>query len=241
MARICSLVRLTLSAVTQSVLRCTALVGLWFFRGLGVGLGLLSALSLLGGVSAAHSAPRAALPYRSIVIRTAHEVWGLDAPVAVFAAQIQAESDWNPDAVSHVGARGLAQFMPDTAAWLPSVAPSDPLLASPAPHCPPWAIRALVAYNLWLSKRVQGATECDRAAFYLSAYNGGLGWVQRDKKRAAEHGGDPLLWRDVQPVNAGRSQAAKRENAAYPDKILARFQADYLAWGPGVGDACVCQ
>ncbi|WP_231559545.1 lytic transglycosylase domain-containing protein [Kocuria sp. ZOR0020] len=33
---------------------------------------------------------------------------------SVVAAQIQTESNWNPDAESPVGARGLAQFMPET-------------------------------------------------------------------------------------------------------------------------------
>jgi len=56
--------------------------------------------------------PQAALQYRSLLIRTAHADWGLDAPVAVFAAQVHQESAWRPDAVSHVGAQGLAQFMP---------------------------------------------------------------------------------------------------------------------------------
>lgn len=36
-------------------------------------------------------------------------------PVEVLAAQIAAESHWDPDAVSSAGARGIAQFMP--AVW----------------------------------------------------------------------------------------------------------------------------
>ena len=35
-------------------------------------------------------------------------------PLEVFAAQIAAESGWDPDAVSPAGARGIAQFMPAT-------------------------------------------------------------------------------------------------------------------------------
>lgn len=37
-------------------------------------------------------------------------------PVNLFLAQIQLESNWNPNAVSEAGAQGIAQFMPDTAA-----------------------------------------------------------------------------------------------------------------------------
>ena len=36
-------------------------------------------------------------------------------PEDLFARLVQQESNWNPDAVSHKGAMGLAQLMPDTA------------------------------------------------------------------------------------------------------------------------------
>ena len=77
--------------------------------------------------ASAHAAevtiPRAAQQYRATLVRAAHATWGLDAPVAVFAAQVHTESWWRNDTVSHAGAQGLAQFMPATARWLPSVAP----------------------------------------------------------------------------------------------------------------------
>lgn len=46
-------------------------------------------------------------------------------PEDLFARLVQAESNWNPGAVSHKGARGLAQLMPGTAAAL-GVDPDDP-------------------------------------------------------------------------------------------------------------------
>ena len=61
--------------------------------------------------------PAAAARYRLTLLREAHGQWGLDAPVAAFAAQVHQESGWNPQAVSRVGARGLAQFMPATTLW----------------------------------------------------------------------------------------------------------------------------
>ena len=71
--------------------------------------------------------PQAAQQYRALLVRTAHAVWGLDAPVAVLAAQIHQESAWNAQAISRVGAQGLAQFMPATATWIAGV---DPALAA---------------------------------------------------------------------------------------------------------------
>ena len=47
-------------------------------------------------------------------------------PEDLFLRLIQQESGWNPRAVSHAGARGLAQLMPGTAQLL-RVDPDDPL------------------------------------------------------------------------------------------------------------------
>ncbi|MEB4492761.1 lytic transglycosylase domain-containing protein, partial [Pasteurella multocida] len=69
--------------------------------------------------------------------------------------------------------------------------------------------------------------------FTLSAYNGGLGWVQRDKKKAQAQGLDPLLyWNNVEQVNAGRSRANFAENRGYPQRIIYRWQPIYKTWGP---------
>ena len=94
--------------------------------------------------------PPAAQQHKRTLTRIAHSEWGLGAPVAVFAAQIHQESAWRPDAVSHVGARGLAQFMPGTATWwceLVSLSASEC-----QPNNPTWAMRALVGYDKWLSR-----------------------------------------------------------------------------------------
>ena len=50
------------------------------------------------------------------------------APPSIIAAQIEQESDWNPDAVSPSGAEGIAQFLPTTwPKWSqPGQSPFDP-------------------------------------------------------------------------------------------------------------------
>ncbi|ELK5289676.1 transglycosylase SLT domain-containing protein [Salmonella enterica subsp. enterica] len=147
--------------------------------------------------------PRASLQWRNEVIRTAREIWGLNAPVADFAGQLHQESGWAPDALSPAGAQGMAQFMPATAKWVS---------------------------QLW--KSVLAKNSCQRMAFTLSAYNGGQGWVNRDKKLAAAKGLDASIWFEhVERVNAGRSAANWRENRHYSKAILYQHASRYLQWG----------
>lgn len=208
--------------------------GFWFAIGvmLAVILGIIGAGTC--NAAADVTIPRAAQQYRATLVRTAHATWGLDAPVAVFAAQVHTESWWRNDTVSHAGAQGLAQFMPATARWLPSVAPET---GKPAPFNPGWSLRALCVYDKWLWDRVAGHSDFERMAFTLSAYNGGLGWVNRDRKKARALGLDDRVWFDsVENVNAGRGRAAFAENRQYPRRILKERQRAYIkaGWGRGI-------
>lgn len=192
---------------------------------------LVSGLIFPREARAAVPIPAAAQQYRSVLIRAARCEAGLDAPVAVFAAQVEQESGWRPEAVSPVGALGLGQFMPGTAKDLGRTRPD---LGPASPTNPAWAIRAMVVYDLANLKRIQAASLCDAWALALMAYNGGLGWVWRDQAKAKSQGLDPGRGESVASVNAGRSLAAKRENTDYPRAILLKRQPKYLAWGPGI-------
>lgn len=182
----------------------------------------------------AQSVPGAAVGYRAELTRNARAVMGLNAPVALFAAQVHQESAWRPAAVSRVGAAGMAQFMPATAGWISGLFPE---LAANEPFNPTWSLRALVRYDDWLYARIAAANDCQRWAMTLSAYNGGLGWISRDQKLASSKGLDRLVWfESVETVNAGRSAANWRENRDYPRRIIYARQPAYVAagWGPGV-------
>lgn len=184
-----------------------------------------------GFFSQAHAAqpPAAAQQYRNDLIRNARLDWGLNAPVADFAAQLHQESGWNPRAVSPVGAQGLAQFMPATAKWISGIMPE---LKTNQPFNPAWSMRALTQYDRWIWQRVNASDDCQRMAMTLSGYNGGLGWVQRDQNLAAQRGLDRQRWfGHVATVNAGRSSANWRENRHYPQRILLELAPRYLTWG----------
>lgn len=193
---------------------------------------IILALYLVGGVlpaAAYEQIPATAARYRADLVRSARLAWGMEAPVATFAAQIHQESGWNTLAVSRVGARGLAQFMPATADWMGTLSPD---LATRAPENPTWALRALTTYDRWLWNRIQAASQCDRMAMTLSAYNGGLGWVYKDQARTAQAGDNRLLWwGHVEKANAGRRSADFAENRGYPVRILQTLEPRYALWG----------
>ena len=215
---------------TGAAILVIVLVALLFFADMSLAAG-----SAHAGETAI---PRAALQYRGQLIREARAVWGMEAPVAIFAAQIHTESNWRNDVTSFAGAQGLAQFMPSTAAWLPSVAPET---GTPAPFNPAWSLRACVTYDKWLYDRLRpmraaSLAVCERMAFTLSGYNGGIGWVGKDRALAARTGRNPDRWfGNVEDVNAGRNKSAIKENRRYVTLIFQR-QSAYTAagWGPGV-------
>lgn len=196
---------------------------------------IAAALAFAVGQSFAASAPRIpemSTRYRLALEREAVAQFGLDAPVARLAAQIHAESAWQSNAQSPY-AQGLAQFTPPTAQWLPTVCPS---VGEPDPWDPAWSLRAIACYDAWLHARVPAAASaCERWAFVLSSYNGGLRWLIRDRVQASAKGADPAHWfGHVERQNAGRSAAAFAENRGYVVKILRYLEPAYIAAGwPG--------
>lgn len=175
----------------------------------------------------AQEVPREAKRHQLTLKREAQRVWGLDAPVATFAAQVHAESRWRADARSPVGAVGLAQFMPSTADWIGGVYGD---LRERAPLNPTWALRGLVTYDKFLFDRVKADTPCEQMAFALAAYNGGLGWVYKRQRLSVQPG---VCMGATCVINPGIAPANQRENERYPATILLKFQPLYATWGPG--------
>lgn len=215
----------------QSVRHLRALVGLivvWTLVALAsITLALLGGCMLASPVWA-QSAPAAARPYQASLLRAAHGQWGLDAPVTVLAAQVHQESAWNPQAVSRVGARGLAQFMPETARWWCEL--NGLSLLDCQPHNPTWALRALAGYDKYLFDRTPARYAAyDRMWVTLRGYNGGLGHWQAEARQAS---GDSRVAVDAACGRARRHPTHCPENLAYPARILDRLQPLYAGWGP---------
>lgn len=174
--------------------------------------------------------PAKAASYRAELTRAAHSQWGLDAPIAALAAQIHQESGWRADAVSRVGAAGMAQFMPATAAWWCKLNGLSP--AQCQPTNPTWALRALAGYDKYLWDRVPARFNArDRMWVTLRGYNGGLGHWQAEARYAADNTRQAI---DAACGRARRHISHCAENLGYPQRILLQLQPRYAAWGPGV-------
>jgi soluble lytic murein transglycosylase-like protein len=166
-----------------------------------------------------------ALQYRATLIREAQAVYGVQAPVPMFAGQIRQESSLDAGVTAWDGGMGLAQFMTSTAQMISRTYPE---LGTPDPYNPRWAIRALVRYDGWLYARVQGATPCEKWGAALKSYNAGLGYVRRAQRQSST---PQLWWRHTEDINAGQSTKNFTYSRAYPRRIIWRHQPQYRDWG----------
>jgi len=163
--------------------------------------------------------PEQAGQWQREVTRAVQAEHGLQGPVALHGALIHQESRWRPDAESPVGAQGLAQIMPQTAEHI-----GDLIGETVDPLDPRQAIRGMAAYTAWLHSRIDAR---DRWAMTLSAYNGGIGWLQRDRAEADE---PDRWWCSVEHVQT-RGDAAQAENREYVRDVMMRHQDRYLRAG----------
>jgi cell wall-associated NlpC family hydrolase len=150
------------------------LVGLVVLVAALVGGGLGGGPTTAGGSLRLGSVPA---PYAGLVL-AAGQICP-EAPPEILAAQLEAESGWDPDARSSAGAIGIAQFMPGTWARWGRDANAD---GRSDPRDPDDAIPAQARYDCALvaelaravrDKRVHG----DLTELMLAAYNAGLGVV----------------------------------------------------------------
>jgi len=144
-------------------------------------------LMLLGGGIAADAAAAPAAPgvlrpgaipaqYETLIQKAAQTCPGITAPL--LAAQLEAESGWNPRAISPVGAQGLAQFMPGT--WLSEGVDGDGD-GIRDPFNPADAIASQASFMCKLLAAVTADQNLtgDPIDLALAAYNAGLGAVQQ--------------------------------------------------------------
>ena len=171
--------------------------------------------------------PRESLKYKRELIRQSRIIWGLDAPIPLFASQIHQESTWNHLAKSKY-AKGLTQFTDSTAEWMIEIFPD---LKRANVYNPNWSIRAMLLYDSWLDERIKSIDECNQWAMILSSYNGGLTWLNRDKALAEAKGSNPNVWWNHVEKFSNRADWAIKENRNYSKNIILKHQLIYADWG----------
>ncbi len=160
----------------------------------------LFALALAGGGSVMAKEPWQLKPYQRLIERVAAR-HALDPKL--LGALVDAESAREADAVSHAGARGLAQLMPETARRFGVVHLDDP----------EENLEGAARYLKWLLARFDGRVE-----LALAAYNAGEGAVDR-------HGGIPPYketQRFVRKVmrRAGLDLSGQKRTSPKPARLL---------------------
>jgi hypothetical protein len=155
--------------------------------------------------SAARLADNALIPddYRPLIEAAAERCPAISAPL--LAAQIHAESSWDPRQVSHRGARGLAQFTDDT--WVQWGRDADGDGRS-SPHDPADAIDAQARYLCHLVDDLSDVPG-DPIDNALAAYHAGAHAIR-------SHGGTP-------PTQGTRDYVAR------VNSLLPRYQAAYAS------------
>ena len=146
----------------------------WLWIALGGGALLLAG----GGAIAVYQASANAKKYLPLV-QSAAAQYGM--PWQLLAAQIQQESNYDPNVISYAGAIGIAQFMPATAASN-GVNPYDPNSAIPG------MARLMSGYANQYGSWQQA----------LGAYNAGPGAVDSALGQASQYGGGWLSYMPTQ-------------------------------------------
>lgn len=170
-------------ADTARIIRRSALATSVYY-GLRIGAALI-AVAILMGCAPAQAGPLIPAKYDREIERTVARWWPAYPFAAAWKAQLYQESRLDPAAVSPMGARGLAQFMPGT--WA-QVARELRLPPGLSPHHA-WAIEAGAYYmaklrGQWTAPRPAE----DRHRLAQASYNAGLGHILAAQRRC---GGPP--------------------------------------------------
>ncbi len=161
-----------------------------------------------------------------------------DAPPALLAAQLYSESRFDPNAVSPVGAQGIAQVMPDTWAAHGVDANGDGVAN---PFDPVDGIFTMAAYDCAVAADV-ASVPGDPTTNMLAAYNAGPGAVL--KYQGVPPYAETQAY--VQRIMSLAGQFAAPVTAAGPSSDLRRFPNGQIplpalcpiAWAPGQMTDC---
>jgi membrane-bound lytic murein transglycosylase MltF len=133
-----------------------------------------------------------------------------------FKSQGIAESHLNPDAKSHVGAKGIMQIMPKT---FEEIKYKNPSIKGSSLQ-PKWNIAAGIYYdrNIWKLWKAKRPFE-DKLAFMFGSYNAGKGNVLQAQKIAEKNGLNPNFWSSIEKTLPKVTGRHSKETITYVNKI----------------------
>jgi soluble lytic murein transglycosylase-like protein len=144
------------------------------------------------------------------------------------AAWVHQESRWKATAVSKKGARGPLQIMPGTArdirraCHMPELDLTDMASSLKGGFCYARMIRRQVG---------KMATAADQDEAMFRAYNGGAGYIHKERDAAHTDGKDDAVAPNLRDYcRSFRSQDSCEENLSYYQYILRWFKKYYRGW-----------
>lgn len=173
-----AMVRVAVAAVSSAV----SAAGLPLIAVAGAVLAVVSLVSSFGALFSSNGDSTASLTGRAAAYAQILERAGSVCPEvtpALLAAQVEAESNWDPHATSGAGARGIAQFMPSTWASAGMDGDGDGHADIDNPIDAIWSQGNYMCSTVTQIKALQhtGAVTGDTVELALAAYNAGLGAV----------------------------------------------------------------
>ena len=128
-------------------------------------------------------------------------------------AQVEAESQYNPKAMSQAGARGILQIMSGT--WGPGF-----LLEW---NNPDENLRVGFHYLFKLWKMFADEDGMERWKFALGAYNCGPGWIIKAQALLKARARETNLWINIASVLPSLTGKHSQETIRYVDRIIKRY------------------
>jgi membrane-bound lytic murein transglycosylase F len=180
----------------------------------GVRTGLL-VLAFVAAGAASPSAQGSLDRYDHVFRKYSKRYFGPGHDWRVFKAQGMAESNLNPSANSHVGARGIMQLMPSTFGAIQSRQPGFVSIDDPE-----WNIAAGILHDRQMWKLWSDSVEmADQRDFMLGSYNAGRSTLLRAQGVARSSGYDGRTWAGIVAVAPEVPRWRHQETLGYVQRI----------------------
>jgi membrane-bound lytic murein transglycosylase F len=176
---------------------------------------VLALVLALGGAATSAHAQATTDRYDDTFRKYSKRFFGPGFDWRLFKAQALAESNLDPRAASHAGARGVMQLMPTTFGEIQSKNPEFQCIDDPV-----WNIAAGIYYDRQLWNRwSEPSVDQERVRFVLASYNAGRSTLLRAKSIAEQKQLDARLWGSIRTVAHEVPRWRHKETLFYVDRI----------------------